>query len=258
MAVATHGRLSTLANLDTVRAYLQERDGGAPTNNPMPEGISQTDLGNGWRYDVIGWDYAQLYPTATTRPSGLPADGFVVLSAVGDTPEPRETSVIVSAGQRMHGVFVPAGTVMSYAIAAYRHTHVGEARGPSVQTPAWRAVGAGGTAARGALMLGHPWVIHHPQVGEAGGFYTELAGSQTAAIVSARFAAHTPTSATVTILQNGVPLADYSGLVVTTADQSVAPAPVPLQTGDKMTLRIEAIIGNPRRIDLTLFELRAL
>lgn len=136
MAITTTSRLPQVNTFEALRPYLQERDNAPPTALPQPEGFAQTDLGNGWRYDVLSWDYAQAHPP------GLGADGFIVYWAPIVTADPRQVGLLVAAGQRSWGMFVPSAQTMSYALAAYRHDHVGEIVTQKVQLPSWRGAGA--------------------------------------------------------------------------------------------------------------------
>ena len=131
----TPGRLGALPDLEAVRQYLQERDTNPPTSIPRPQSIRSESLGNGWRYDRIVWDYAQLAP-----PLGLPADGFVVYWSLGDTTDPGDNSTVVAFPQRSFSLFVPETQAISYAVAAHRYTHVGQQVGHKAQLPAWKAV----------------------------------------------------------------------------------------------------------------------
>ena len=136
------GRLGALRDLEAVRAYLQERDSAPPTAIPEPDGITSTPIGVGVRYDVIAWGYDQ------PRPPSLPADGFVVFWSVGDTADPRQNGTLVAAAERSFGLLVGTAIPISYAVAAYRQTHIGQQLTTRVQVPSWRAViGTGPPAA---------------------------------------------------------------------------------------------------------------
>jgi len=225
----------------------------------------------GTQYVLSGWIDARNLTSGTLSwvlIDALSSGVIAQANALAGTSSRTQVLVVIPGGTslvkivaRADNAVVPSGTV----IASEPQLELPIAGQIGVLRPEatlYRSNGGNGggnpVPARSQITLGHPWVVHNPIVGQAGGFYTGLSGTQSAQIIGARFSVVAPTSATVTIYKNGVALVDYTSLVITTTNQSIAPAPVPLITNDKMTMFIEAINGNLGRIDLTLFELRQL
>lgn len=128
-----------------LQQWILRHHAGGPTGIPQP-GRLVKNFGSGWREDRIEWGFKQ--PVADVQ-GQREADGFLVRYGPGDTDDPVN-AVKVSITRRAFSNIVPAGVVMSYAIAAYRETVSGEFGGPVMQVPCWRNVG-GGVAGAGVL-----------------------------------------------------------------------------------------------------------
>lgn len=125
-------RLSALRLDPLLVSYLLERDDQAPTEAPLLALTVTNDVGI-LRQHTLVWTYT---PTATPR--GLTADGFVVFWEPGTILDPQECAVMVPGFARRWSQFVPPGTTISYALAAFRQTHKGVRIGPKMTDPAWR------------------------------------------------------------------------------------------------------------------------
>lgn len=113
---------------------------GAPTNAPTTLAIGPTTSDTGQRQHKLTWAYTQPALSGTNAP----ADGFILYYQKTNTSNPTEQFIKLDKSALAYTFewSLPAGSVVSYAIAAYRKTTSGIEVGTKVTTGVWQNVTA--------------------------------------------------------------------------------------------------------------------
>lgn len=84
-------------------------------------------------------------------------------------------------------------------------------------------------------------------------FFVSLAGGQTADLVKARHQINIGTSVTCKLQKNGVDIAGFTGISVTTTPADTNPTDVVLADNDELALVVTAVSGIPQNLTFTIF-----
>jgi hypothetical protein len=107
--------------------------------------------------------------------------------------------------------------------------------------------------------IGHTWAISgqiYVPNGDADyilPFFVSLATGQSAKLVKARYRINSGTSVTCKLQKNGVDIAGFTGMTVTTAATDTDPADVTLADNDMLALVITGLTGTPKNLTFTAF-----
>lgn len=119
----------------TASLYVQSLEPGAPTNSPTTLGITNTTIATGERTHKLTWAYTQ---------STFAADGFVLYYEKANTSNPAEQQIYLNNDVRAFTFewSLASGSVVSYAITAFRRTINGIEETSKVTTGVWQNVPA--------------------------------------------------------------------------------------------------------------------
>jgi hypothetical protein len=107
--------------------------------------------------------------------------------------------------------------------------------------------------------IGHTWAISGEISVPSGDtdfinpFFVSLASGQKMNLVKARYRINSGTSATVKLQKNGVDIAGFTGISVTTTTANTDPADIPLADDDQIALVVTAVAGTPTNMSFTVF-----
>lgn len=85
------------------------------------------------------------------------------------------------------------------------------------------------------------------------GFYIPVLGGLITKGLMARYRINSGTSVTVKLQKNGVDMAGFTALSVTTTDTTTDPADVTFANNDYVTLVVTAVSGSPKNMSFTIF-----
>lgn len=241
---------------DTLRDRLVFKEAGpywvtyrVDTDQPVPTSnfqtllqarirVNDTTVVNGSDSEEQALEDASLVGAASVWPS-LKA-GFVFNATASDFLTLQIQHTESDAGSNMQA---SAGRVVFTA------TRMSGATGPQ------GAPGSGGSVIRVGKTYAIAGEIKVPvgQVDFIVPFFVSLAAGQTADLVKARHQINVGTSVTCKLQKNGIDIAGFTGISVTTTPADTNPTDVVLADNDELALVVTAVSGTPQNMTFTLF-----